>query len=235
MKNIFYIFKKELKSYFVSPLAYTVVAVFMFITGYFFYVILVQSREATLRYLFGNMNIILLLISPLVTMRLLAEERKMGTDEFLFTAPLKSSEVVLGKYFAAAFLFFFMAFLSLEYLIIVNAVGDPEPGPLYCGYLGLLLLVACYAAIGLFGSALSDNQMVSAMISFGIMLMFLVIEWMSGIVSPGVQRFLSSISMLSHFDSFQKGVIDTTDLFYFIAIIFVFLFMTSKIVESGRR
>lgn len=236
MKNVYYIFKKELKSYFVSPLAYTVVAVFLLITGYFFYVIFVNTREASLRILFGNMSIIMLLISPILTMRLLAEERKMGTDEFLFTSPVKSAEAVLGKYFASVCLFLFMAALSLEYLVIIRALGEPEMGPLYTGYFGLMLLGASYAAIGLFASSLSDNQMVSAMVSFGILLMFWVIDWISSaLTSPSLVRFLNSLSMLSHYDSFQKGVIDTTDLFYFFAVIFVFLFSTSKMVESRRK
>lgn len=236
MKNVYYIFKKELKSYFVSPLAYTVVAVFLFITGYFFYVILVNTRDASLRILFDNMGIIMLLISPVLTMHLLAEERKMGTDEFLFTAPVKSVEAVLGKYLASVCLFLFMMGLSLEYLVIVKKVGDPEMGPLYTGYLGLILLAAAYAAVGLFASSLSDNQMVSAMVGFGILLMFLIINWISSAVSSqAVVRFLDSVSVLSHFESFKKGVIDTTDLFYFFAVIFVFLFAASKMVESRRR
>ncbi len=235
MKNIYYVFKKELKSYFVSPLAYTVVAVFLFITGYFFYVILANTHDASLRILFGNMSIILLLISPVLTMRLVAEERKLGTDEFLLTAPLKSVEVVLGKYFAAVCLFLFMAVLSLEYFIVLKHVGDPEMGPIYTGYFGLMLLGATYCAVGIFTSALSDNQMVSAMLGFGILLMFWVIDWFSSVASPAWSRFLNSLSMLSHFDSFQKGVIDTTDLFYFFAIIFLFLFITTKLVESKRR
>lgn len=235
MKNIYYVFKKEMKSYFVSPLAYTVVAVFLFITGYFFYVILANTHDASLRILFGNMSIILLLISPVLTMRLVAEERKLGTDEFLLTAPLKSVEVVLGKYFAAVCLFLFMAVLSLEYFVVLKLVGDPEMGPLYTGYFGLMLLGATYCAVGIFTSALSDNQMVSAMIGFGILLMFWVIDWFSSVATPEWSRFLNSLSMLSHFDSFQKGVIDTTDLFYFFAIIFLFLFMTTKLVESRRK
>lgn len=234
MSKTLAIYKKELKSLFVSPLAYVVMAVFLSLTGYFFSGILIVGREASMRYVFGNMAIILLLISPLFTMRLLAEEHRLGTDELLLTTPLSLHQIVIGKYLAVLTLFVAMLAVSAEFPLILLKFGKPDLGPILGGYAGLALMGAAFLAVGLFASSLTNNQMVAGIISFGILLMLWLIEWASGMVGVGSNYVFEALSIIRHFQDFEKGVLDSLHAFYYVALTFLFLFMSVRSLETRK-
>ena len=234
--NTLTIAMKELKSYFVSPIAYVIIAFWLLATGLFFYLILVNVRTASLQELFGTVTVLLLLIGPALTMRLLSEEQRTGSLELLMTAPIRDWEVVLGKFLAAVLLFIAMMALTLVYPILMQLFGGtPDWGPIFSSYLGLLLFAASFLAIGLFASALSDNQMLAAVIAF----VLLLILWMIGQLGTGVggalAGWLQALSVTDHFNnSFPRGVIDFTDVLFYLLIIGVSLWTTIQIMEAKR-
>jgi ABC-2 type transport system permease protein len=234
--NTLTIAMKELKSYFVSPIAYVIIAFWLLATGLFFYLILVNVRTASLQELFGTVTVLLLLIGPALTMRLLSEEQRTGSLELLMTAPIRDWEVVLGKFLAAVLLFIAMMALTLIYPILMQLFGGtPDWGPIFSGYLGLLLFASSFLAIGLFASALSDNQMLAAVIAFVVLL----ILWMIGQLGTGVggnlAGWLQALSVTDHFNnSFPRGVIDFTDVLFYLLIIGVSLWTTIQIMEAKR-
>ena len=234
MKKIPLVFWREFSSYFFSPIAYIVLAVFLIISGYFFSVILNFSQEATLRYALGNISIILLFLSPLISMRLLAEEKRSGTMETLMTDPVTDGEVVLGK-FLASFCFYLTLLLpTLLYALILKVIGNPDPGPIFTGYLGLVLMGSVFLAVGLLASSFTDNQMIAAVVSFVTLLLFWVIDWSAGGSSTTLAKVLSYLGIFRHFDSFSKGIIDTRDIIYYLSTTALFLSLTVRVVEARR-
>ncbi|MEW5947319.1 MAG: ABC transporter permease [bacterium] len=234
MSKTFAIYRKELKTLFVSPLAYVVMGVFLGLTGYFFALILFNTREASMRYVFGNMAIILLLISPLMTMRAFAEEHRTGTDELLMTTPVTLWQIVLGKYFAVLTLFAAMLALSAEFPAILFRFGDPDLGPILGGYAGLLLMGAAFVAVGLFASSLTNNQMVAGIVAFGILLLLWLIEWAAGALGMASTKVFEALSILRHYNDFEKGVVDTVHVYYYFALVFLFLFLSIRSLETRR-
>lgn len=230
------IYKKEMKSFFASPVAYIVIAMFLVISAYFFNIILFSTQEAnfTLRFMSGNISIILLFMIPGLTMRLLTEEKKVGTIELLMTSPLKNADLVLGKFFSCLCLFAIMLGLTLVYIVILFLLGKPDFGPLCTIYFGLLLLGSSFISIGVFGSSLTDNQIIAFVISLAMLLVFWLIGWLGSVTGPIGEKIFQQISILSHFESFSKGIIDLTDIFYYLAISFIFLFLSIRIIESRQ-
>ena len=236
--NTLTIMLKELKSYFVSPIAYVIIAFWLIGTGLFFTLILNFSRTASMQDLFGTVTVLLLLIAPALTMRLLAEEQRTGSLELLMTAPVRDWEVVLGKFLAAVGLFSAMMGLTLAYPLMLQLFGgNPDWGPILSGYLGLLLFASSFLAIGLFASSLSDNQMIAAVVGF----ILLLILWMIGQVGSGlslagdVSGWLTALSVTEHFNnSFPRGVIDLTDVLFYLLLTGVMLWTTIQIVEARR-
>lgn len=256
MRNIFLIFKRELTSYFSSFIAYVVIAIFLIITGYFFYNILatfsiisfqaeanpvltrqynlLNINESVVRPLFGNISIIMLLMTPLLTMKLLAEEKKQGTMELLLTYPVKDIEVVAGKFLACFTVFAVMLFLTVTYPILIITLGEPEIGPIITGYIGLFLLGMAFISLGLFASSLTENQIVSASVSFGILLLFWLMSYSTLFVSAGFGKLISYIAITEHLESLAKGVVDTEDIIYYLSFTLLFLFLTLRSIESKR-
>ena len=251
--RIWPIFKKELRLYFTSPIAWVILFIFLFIAGYFFYNIFayytlasMQSTmnpgmgrdlnvtDAVLRPLFSNMSVILLLLMPLVTMRLFAEERRSGTIELLLTYPVRDGAVLAGKYLAALGLYALMLACTLVYPAIVLYFARLKWGPLATGYLGLLLMGATFIAVGTLASSLTENQIVAAVSTFGTLLMFWVIGWSAEYVGGGWGRVLSHLSILDHFDTFARGILDTKDVIYYLNFTLVALFMTHRSLEARR-
>jgi len=251
--KIWPIMKKELRLYFTSPVAYVVIAIFLLLAGYFFYSIFafftmasMQSAmnpqmagqlnvtDSVMRPLFQNMSIILLLLMPLVTMRLFAEERRSGTLELLLTYPVPDSAVLLGKYLAAFVLYAVMIALTLLYPGVVMYFTRPEWGPLLTGYVGLLLMGAMFLAVGCFASALTENQIVAAVTTFGILLLFWVVGWSGDYAGGSLGKVLTHLSVLEHNDSFAKGVFDTKDVIYFVDFTVLGLFLTFRAIDSRR-
>jgi ABC-2 type transport system permease protein len=247
------IFKKEMLLYFTSPIAWVILTIFTLITGYFFYSIFafftlasmqsmmnpMMARElnvtdSVLRPLFSNISVILLLIMPLVTMRLFAEERRSGTIELLLTYPIRDGAVLLGKYLAALAMYAAMLGLTLVYPAIVMRFARVEWGVLATGYLGLLLMGATFLAVGVFASSLTENQIVASLTTFGVLLIFWVIGWSADYFGGAGGRVLAHLSLLEHFDSFAKGVLDTKDILYYLDFTIVALFLTLRSLEARR-
>jgi gliding motility-associated transport system permease protein len=235
MSNVYYIMSKELRSYFVSPVAYIVVAFWLVGTGFFFTLAVTQSQQANMSNVFGVVTILLLLIAPALTMRLLSEESRTGTLELLLTAPVKDWAVVLGKFLAALVLYAVMIGLMLFYpVLLVVFRGNPDWGPIWSGFLGLLLFGMVFLAVGLFASALTSNQIVSAVIAFILLLLLYIISNASGLVSSNLSDFVNQLSVSNHFDPFSRGIIDLKDVIYFVSFAALVLFLTVEVVEARR-
>ena len=235
MRNALTIAQKELNTYFASPVAYVVTAFFMLVMGYFFYLILVLSREASLRGLFSNMAVILLFVTPFLTMRLLAEEQRMGTIELLLTSPVRDWQVVLGKFLGALAFLLFMLALTLIYPLLLSRFGAPDWGPVLTGYLGVLLIGAACLAVGLFASSLSQNQIVTGFVAFAL----LIILWLLGAAAQAVGSgalgsLFDYLAINTHFDDFVRGVVDTQHIAYYLILTALFLFLATRVVEARR-
>lgn len=190
--------------------------------------------EMVLNPLFANMGIILLLIMPLLTMRLFSEEKKTGTIELLLTYPVKDIETLLGKLLACILVYVIMLVLSFLYPVMLIIFGRLEWGPILSGYLGLFLMGTSFISLGVLASSLTENQIVSAAISFGMLLFFWVIGWASEFAGKTVGKILPKISLIQHFDNFPKGIIDTQDIVYYLLFIIFFLFLTMRSLEAHR-
>jgi ABC-2 type transport system permease protein len=250
--NVLTICRKELISYFRSPIAYGVMFFFALIVGYFFYVatwsfvtqglraaMMGQSQpmdvnDYVVRSLLSNVGVIGLFMTPMITMRLFAEEKRTGTIELLVTSPLYDWEIILGKWLAALILYAAMLGISLINLLTLYLYGKPAWKPLLIGYVGLLLQGGCMLAIGSFVSACTRNQIVACVGGFGINLLLWVVGWVSSLDSTVVTRTVSYLSIVDHIDSFSKGILDTKDAFFFISLIFLGLFLTARAMESIR-
>lgn len=253
MTKMLAIYRKELSFFFYSIIAYVVLTIFLLLAGYFFYNLLayfnllsmqaaqnpllaqqLSITEGVLQPLFGNISIVLLLILPLLTMRLLSEERKTGTAELLFTYPISDWDALLGKYFATLTVYALMLACTLLYPLLLGSYADLEMGPLVSGYLGLFLLGMAFIAMGLFFSSLGENQIVAGILTFGFGLLFLIIGWVTPFVSPTLAKVVNQLSIIEHLDSFTKGVIDTNDIIYYFNFSIFFLFLSSRVLESNR-
>ena len=235
MRKILAISGKEARSYFASPIAYVVMAMFLLITGYFFAAYVGNTGLAMLDGLFSTGTIIMLmLVASLLTMRLLAEEQKLGTIELLLTSPVRDWEVVIGKYLASLAVFVVMVGLTLYYPLLLFWFGDPDPGPIFSGYVGLFLLGASFLSVGLLASSLTSNQIVSAVLAFGLLRLMLVMAGAGGFVSGAPAEVISYISLSEHLGDFVKGVIDTKDIIYYLSFIALFLFLTVRSLETRR-
>lgn len=238
MKNVPAIFSREIKTFFVSPIAYVVLIVFTILTGYFFAAYFNWASryqgEASMRVTLQNMGITMLFLSPLITMRLFAEEKRQGTIEILMTSPVTDTEVVLGKFFASLILYIMMLALTFTCPLFLIIYGNPDLMPMGVGYLGLLLLGTAFLAVGTVTSAISKNQIIAALICFVILLGLWVIGWMSSMVSGILGQFLSFISLVEHFEDFAKGILDTKHIVYYLSFAIFCLFLAVKSVESAK-
>jgi ABC-2 type transport system permease protein len=253
MKGIWTITKKELKSFLYSPIAYILAAFFLLVSGFFFYNILAWVNDQTMRSMqsgygagqininqmlfepfLNNMTIILMFLLPMLTMRLFADEKKMRTEELLLTSPLRLSAIIIGKYLAALIIYAIILLLTATYAIFVFVYGNPELAPLLTAYLGLFLLGAVFIAIGLFASALTENQVIAAVISFSAIILIWVISWI-GESGPGAWRsILTYLSFFSHFKNMVGGVIDSQDIVYYLSFIFLGLYLTRSVFEFRK-
>ncbi len=239
MRNILTIAGKELRSYFVTPVAYVIVAFWLAALGVFFWRTVpgqvTVGNELSLVPVFNVLPILLLLIAPALTMRLLAEEQRAGTLELLLTSPVQDWAVVLGKFLGALGLFLSMTALTLLYpILLVLFGGNPDWGPIWAGYLGLFLMGMSFMAVGLFASALTNNQMVSSVIAFVILLIFFIMGIISQNFGPGVQDLLSKLSLSDRFYDFPRGVVDLKSVVYYLSFTAVVLFLTVQVVEARR-
>jgi ABC-2 type transport system permease protein len=252
MRNTWTICRKELGSYFVSPIAYLLLTMFAVIFGFFFWNALgyfvfegmeMQMRgetmpmnlnEQIIRPLLSNVSVIGLFFIPMITMRLFAEEKKTGTIELLATSPIRDIEVILGKWLAAVILYATLLLFTALNFAFLFLYGNPDWKPLAVGYLGLLLQGGLLLALGTFISTLTKNQIIAGAATFGICLLLWVLEWVSGYESATWATVLAYFSVITHFDSFARGVIDSKDLVFYLTGIFLGLFATARSMESLR-
>jgi ABC-2 type transport system permease protein len=251
MKNIWAIARRDFRSYFTSPVAYIVIALFMFIMGWMFFNILdhfarqnmfqqfnmskgMNISEGIVRPLYGNMNVILLFLVPAITMKLFAEERKLHTIELLITAPVTLTEIILGKFLSAFLLILVMIALTATYPIILVATGTPDLGPIAASIFGTVLLASCYLSIGVLFSALTENQIVAFALTFAVGLFFWLISWATQSAGPVWSDILMYLSLIGHYNNFSQGLLSTADVFYYLSFIFTGLFLTHRVLDSFR-
>ena len=236
MQNINAIFKKEFRSYFNSPIAYIFITFFLGISSWLFFRTFFLSGQAEMRGFFGLMPWIFLFFIPAVTMKLWAEEKKLGTAEILMTLPIRDYEVVLGKFLASFGLLAVTALFSLGLPFSVIYLGDPDGGIIICGYLGLLLMGGAYLAIGLFASTLTENQIVAFILGISACFVLLIIGEDIVLFSTPDWLFpiFSYLGLSAHYSSILRGVIDSRDIIYYLSITGFFLYLSTLLVESRK-
>jgi len=253
MNNVWAVCKKEVKSYFTSPIAYVAITVFLVLSGFFFQSLMwwfntqsmqmarnpqyyqqLNINQMVYSPLFHNISIVLLLMIPLITMRLFADEKRIKTDELLYTSPISINQIILGKYFASLLVLLAMLCLNGLLSLFTFAFGNPELVPILNGYLGLFLMGAAFMAIGIFFSSLTENQIVAAVLTFGALLLFWILNWASYSAAGMWRDVLNYLSFFQHFDDMTRGILDTTDLVYYFSMVFFGLFLTHSVIQSRR-
>jgi gliding motility-associated transport system permease protein len=278
VRNILAIAWREIRTYFTSPLAYVIIGIFLALSGYIFWAHLVRFSELCLRFgsnpyflnqlnvndmvirpLFGSLGIIFLFMIPAVSMRLLAEERKTGTAELLFTSPVTTAQVVLGKYLGAAFLLLAMIGVTLSYpVLIMTSNASPDMKPTLVGYLGVFLMGLSFLGVGLLISSMTENQIIAGVGAFGVSLGLWILPWIAesatvtlaslmnsvtfglwekahlGLGGPTLGDLLNKMSFVDHLKDFQKGLLDTEHVVFYLSVVFLSLFLTQRVVDSQR-
>jgi ABC-2 type transport system permease protein len=253
MHGFLAVFRKEISNFFVSPIAYTVIAIFSLVSGFFFwanvsFMSLISLQAASnpmiaqrinltdivIRPLTQNMAIILLFVMPLLTMRLFSEEKKSGTMELLLTYPIDDKAFVFGKFLASVALLLIMLVGAFSFPILLASVAQPDFGVILSSYLGLFLMGAAFMALGTFISSLTENQIVAAAITFGAAILFWVLSWTSSLVGQSTGTVLRQLSILEHLESFNKGILSAPDLSFFILFIAFFVFLCLRSLETHR-
>lgn len=255
MRNIVTLATKEIRSLFVSPTAYVVLTGYLLLGGWLFFNLLFQFDTLITPYaksqnpqdlqminlndriiapLLHDLIILLIIMVPFITMRSFAEEKKNGTYELLMTSPLTVLELVLGKYLGCLFFLFIMILAAGIYPSILLIYGNPEVGALVAGYMGLFLIGAVFVAVGIFTSSLTENQIIAAVTCFVILLLLYVISWPAVASLTVAGELLKYLSIVEHFSVMLQGLVDTRDIFYFLTLIVLCIFLTQRAVESSR-
>jgi ABC-2 type transport system permease protein len=233
MRSFTALLLKEEMAIFTSPIAYVVLTVFLVIMGYTFTLTLFVSHAPTLVHIFFQIFVLLLLTVPIVTMRLVAEERRLRTIEMLLAAPVSEVAVVFAKYLASLSLVVLMLVLSGAYALTLGILGSPDWGPIWSGYLGLFLLGAALVAVGLFTSSLVDNQVVAALLSLSLFLLLWIIDHFGWLLPDPFDAFVVNLSLLVHFKPFATGSMFLSDAGFFISVALLGLFLSVRAL--GRR
>jgi ABC-2 type transport system permease protein len=252
VRNIWIICRRELNSYFSSPIAWLLLTMYSVIFGFFFWNYLadfvVQGMESQMmgqmqamnvneqiiRPLLANTAFLGLFFIPLITMRLFAEEKRSGTIELLATSPIRDMEIIIGKWLAATTMYCWLLIYAGINFAFLFRYGNPDWKPMLIGYLGLLLQSAGMLAIGTFISTLTKNQIIAAVSTFGACLLLWVFAWVSSYDTSGWAQVLSYMSVITHFESFGRGVLSSKDAVYYVSLIFLGLFFTARSMESLR-
>jgi ABC-2 type transport system permease protein len=252
MTNVWIICRKELKSYFASPIAYLLMAFFALIFGYAFFTATrdfvrfgfmsqMQGRggpmnvnEQVIRPLLGFASTVALFLIPMITMRLFAEEKRSGTIELFMTSPVNDWEIILGKWLGALLLYLCVLATSMINIAILFAFGQPDWKPILIGYLGLILQGGTLLAVGAFISTTTKNQIIAGGVTFFVCLLLWLLSWFTAFDSTGFASVINYLSIVTHFESFAKGVLDSKDVIFYLSMIFFGLFITSRSLESLR-
>ncbi len=228
MKGFVPLLDKEVRALFQSPIAWVLIGVFLGLMGYSFTLTLFNNKHATLVHIFFQAAGLLLLVVPIITMRLIAEERKSGTLELLLTAPVRESNIVLAKYVATMAVVGAMIALTGVYALVLGLYGTPEWGPIYGGYLGLALLASTLVSLGLVVSALTTNQVVAAILTIGVSFLLWTIDTLAGMLPDAIERVLISLSLLARLTPFATGAMYVSDLGFFLTTTLLALFVATR-------
>ncbi len=232
---MFAIFKRELKAYFTSPLGYVFIAIFYAFSGLFFYIFSLSVGSTDISSVFLMMFIVLMVFVPLLTMRLLSEDKKQKTDQLILTAPVSLLSIVMGKFLAAYAIFAIGVAVMPVYGFVMSTFATVSWLPIWGNTLGLLLLGGIFVSIGLFISSLTENQMIAAIGGFFINLMILLMNTLKSALPNGfLQDVLSSISVYSRYSEITNGIFSLSSLIFFVSVIFIFLFLTVRVLEKRR-
>ena len=232
MQQSLHILSKELKDYFISPIAYIVISIFLVVTGWFFFSTFFLYNQAEMRNFFNLLPITFAFVIPAVTMRLFSEELNVGSYEILLTLPVSFKDIILGK-FLAAVLFMVAALLpTLSYPICVSRLGELDWGPVMGGYMGAILLAAAYTAIGLFASSLTRNQIVAFIVGTVICFFLTLINAMLYFIPVPLLGVISYLGASPHFSNIAKGVIDSRDILYFLSVVFIGLYGSHLVMQE---
>ena len=253
MRSAWIIAKRDLGSFFNSPIFYIVTTVFLIIYSFIFFNILnffsFQSFQARQLQAMGmnlnlnemvvepslqNMSVILLMIIPIITMRSFADEKKMKTFRLLLSSPVHLREIILGKFLACMIVVAVMILLSSYSVGFLFLLGEPALGPVVTGYLGVLLMAGCFVSVGIFASSLTDNQIVAAVLTFGFSLFMWIIGWSAQAAGSTTGQVLQYLSIVDHLERFLKGLVNTSDLVYYLSFILFNLFLCHRVLDSNR-
>jgi len=253
MRNAWVVAKKDMGSYFNSPVFYVVTTVFLVIYSFIFFQILtffsfqsvqvdqfrgmnvgLNLNDMVIEPSFHNMAVTLLLMIPILTMRSFADEKKSKTYALLLSSPVRLREIVFGKFLACMTVVTMMVLLSSYCMGFLLMLGEPEIGPIVTSYVGILLMSGCYVGMGVFASSLTDNQIIAAVIAFGMSLFMWIIGWASQAASAEMGEVLQYLSLVEHMQRFMKGIVDTSDVVYYLSFILFSLFLTHRVLDSER-
>lgn len=252
MRNIWTIARRDFRTYFTTPIAYVILAVFLFLMGYMFFNMLgyfneqamnfqassmgkpLSLSEGVVRPLYGNMNVLFLLMTPAITMRLFAEERKNQTIQLLMTSPVSLTDIVVGKFLSSALFVGVMLLTTLVYPAVLMIYGNPDIGTIFASILGTYLLACCLLATGLVFSAMTENQIVTFIVTIIVNFMLWLISWSAYSAGPVWSDVLMHVSLINHFMNFSQGMLHSADLVYYFSFIFLGLFLTHRVLDSYR-
>ena len=224
MRQVVHIFRKEFSAYFVSPIAYIVISIFLFVTGWFFFSTFFLFNQSNLRTFYTLLPVVFAFVIPAITMRLISEELNVGSDEILLTMPVTYGDVILGKFFASVALIIAMLIPTLAYPLTVSFMGQLDWGPVVGGYIGAVFLGAAFSGVGLFASALTRNQIIAFIIGLAICFTLTLIDKMLFFLPQSLLGVFSYLGADFHFQNIAKGIIDSRDILYFVSVCFVGLF-----------
>ena len=235
MRNTLTIARKEFKSYLTSPMAYVVIGIFLVLTGVFFGTSSSTYLETSIRGVWDFWGALFLMaFTALITMRLIAEEKKLGTLELLLTAPVRDSEIIVGKFLGSLGIFVVILLLTLYYPLLLIIFGDPDLSPIGTGYLGIFLFGTTCLAIGIFASSVTSNQIVSAVIAGGILFALWFIGLAAGYLPEALGEIINYFSLSYYFPAFISGIVDTRGLVYYLSITVLFIFLAIRSLENSR-
>jgi ABC-2 type transport system permease protein len=252
VNNVFLICKKELKSYFASPIAYILMAFFGLIFGFGFYTATrdmmrysfqaqmmgqpasMNVNEQIIRPLLGFASTVALFLIPMITMRTFAEEKNRGTIELLLTSPVTDSQIIVGKWLGAMLLYLCVLAMSMINIALLFAWGKPDLKPVLVAYLGLILQGGCLLGIGVFISTTTRNQIIAGGVTFFVCLLLWLLSWFTAFDTTGAAQVVNYLSIVTHFENFSKGVLESKDIVFYLSMIFFSLFITSRAMESLR-
>ncbi len=232
MQQAIHIFRKEFRAYFVSPIAYIVIAIFLLVTGWFFFATFFLYNQATLRSFFSMLPIIFAFVVPAITMRLFSEELNVGSYEILLTLPVTFRDVILGKFLAGVAFLAAMLIPTFAYPITVSFLGQLDWGPVVGGYIGAVLLGAAFSAVGLFASSLTRNQIIAFIVGMAICFSLTLIDKMLFFLPRSLLGFLEYLGADFHFQNISRGIIDSRDILYFLSVSFLGLYGAHLSLEA---